>query len=165
MLGFLRKVQTSLCLYVDLWNKSTNEITPLIDGTIGIATVEPFSNADFFHYAVVLCYIWCLLSQNLPWQKWVNSAKIRLNQEHIPFKRFILSFLQAKRNVNTFLRVVRSIIRQYNFHSWEFVIKAQLNGSRSLRLWNLWPKLCIMPFINSSIRKFKHTVFLLLITY
>ena len=38
------------------WNKSTNEITPLIDGTIGIATVEvvePFSNADFFHYALV----------------------------------------------------------------------------------------------------------------
>ena len=105
------------------------------------------------------------LSQNLPWQKWVNSAKIRLNQEHIPFKRFILSFLQAKRNVNTFLRVVRGIIRHYNLHSWKFVIKAQLNGSRSLGLWNLWPKLCIMPFINSSIRKFKHTVFLLLITY
>ena len=56
MLGFLRKVQTSLCLYDDLWNKSTNEITPLIDGTIRIATVEPFSNADFFHYALMyLC--------------------------------------------------------------------------------------------------------------
>ena len=53
MLGFLRKVQTSLCLYDDLWNKSTNEITPLIDGTIRIATVEPFSNADFFHYALM----------------------------------------------------------------------------------------------------------------
>ena len=53
MLEFLRKVQTCLFLYDDLWNKSTNEITPLIDGTIGIATVEPFSNADFFHYALV----------------------------------------------------------------------------------------------------------------
>ena len=59
--------------------------------------------------------------------------------KHIPFKRFIPSFLQAKRNVNTFLRVVRGIIRQYNLHSWGFVIKAQLNSSRSLRLWNLWP--------------------------
>ena len=53
MLGFLRKVQTSLLLYDDLWNKSTNEITPLIDGTNGVATVEPFSNADFCHYALV----------------------------------------------------------------------------------------------------------------
>ena len=53
MFGFLRKVQTSLFLYDNLWNKSTNEITPLIDGTIGIATAEPFSNADFSHYALV----------------------------------------------------------------------------------------------------------------
>ena len=53
MLGFLRKVQTNLFLYDDLWNKNTNETTPLFDGTIGIATVEPFSNADFFHYVLV----------------------------------------------------------------------------------------------------------------
>ena len=44
--------------------------------------------------------------------------------KHIPFKRFIPSFLQAKRNVNTFMRVVRGIIRQYNLHSSEFVTKA-----------------------------------------
>ena len=91
------------------------------------------------------------------------------SSKHIPFKRFIPSFLHAKRNWNTFLRIVSGIIRQYNLHSWEFMIKAQLNGSRSLRLRNLWPitgpTLCFMPFINSSIRKFKHTVFLLLIRY
>ena len=64
MLGFLRKVQTSLFLYDDLWNKSTNEITPLIDGTIGIATVVPFSNANNcysvgrFHYALVLVVLY-----------------------------------------------------------------------------------------------------------
>ena len=87
----------------------------------------------------------------------------------IPFKRFIPSFLQAKGNWNTFLSIFSCIIRQYNFHSWDFVINAQLNGSKSLGLWNLWPitgpMLCFMPFINSFITKFMHTVFLLLIRY
>ena len=67
MLGFLWKVQTILFLYDDLSNKSTNEITPLIDGTIEIATVEPFSNADFFHYAVlVVLYMMLSITRPVP---------------------------------------------------------------------------------------------------
>ena len=54
MLGFLRKVQTSLFLYHDLWNKSRNEITPLIDYTIRIATKMPFSNANNYYSPVRL---------------------------------------------------------------------------------------------------------------
>ena len=59
MVGFLRKVQTSLFLYDQLWNESINEITPLVDGTIRIDTVVPFRNANNyysvrrFHYALV----------------------------------------------------------------------------------------------------------------
>ena len=41
--------------------------------------------------------------------------------------------------VNIFLRIISGIIRQYNRHSWEFVMKAQLNGAKSTRLWNLRP--------------------------
>ena len=36
--------------------------------------------------------------------------------------------------VNIFLRIISGIIRQYNRHSWEFVIKAQLNGAKR-QLW------------------------------
>ena len=146
MFGFLRKVQTSLFLYDDLWNKSTNEITPLINCTIRIATKMPFSNANnyyspvrLFHYRLEQCFLY---RSELTMQK-SSSAK------HIPFKGFIPSFLQSKGNWNTFLRTVSGIIRQYNLHYWEFVINAQLNGSKSRRLWNLWPRIgpnCIPCF-------------------
>ena len=49
--------------------------------------------------------------------------------------------------VNIFLRIISGIIRQYNRHSWEFVIKAQLNGAKSPRLWNLRP---IIVLLNSK---------------
>ena len=58
---------------------------------------------------------------------------------HISFLKCIQRFLASKGNGNIFLRIVSRIIRQYNLHSWEFVINAQLNSSKSLRLWNLWP--------------------------
>ena len=143
MLGFLRKVQTSLFLCYDLWNESTNEITPLIDGTFRIATKMPFINANnyyspvrLFHYRLVQCFLY---RSELTVQK-SSSTK------HIPFKGFIPSFLQSKGNWNTFLRTVSGIIRQYNLHYWEFVINPQLNSSKSLRLWNLWPELDLIAY-------------------
>ena len=47
-------------------NTSTNEITPLIDDTIRIATVEPFSNADFCHYALVYVVLYMMPSITKP---------------------------------------------------------------------------------------------------
>ena len=91
---------------VCLWNKSTNEITPLIDGTIRIATVVPFSNANNYYspvrllHRLVLCYI-CLLSQNLPWQKWVNRAKIQLIQTY-PFQKIYSKFSACKKKLKHF---------------------------------------------------------------
>ena len=128
---------------VCLWNKSTNEITPLIDGTIRIATVVPFSNANNYYspvrllHRLVWCYIYVFYHKTFLDRSELTVQKSS-SSKHIPFKRFIPSFLHAKRNWNIFQRIVSGIIRQYNLHSWEFMIKAQLNGSRSLRLWNLW---------------------------
>ena len=138
MLGFLRKVQTSLFLYYDLWNKSTNEITPLIDCKIRIATKMLFSNANNY-YSLVRRFR-CRLVQCFLYRHEITMQKSG-STKHIPFKGFIPSFLQSKGNWNTFLRTVSGIIRQYNLHYWEFVINAQLNGSKNLRLWNLWPRI------------------------
>ena len=80
-----------------------------------------------------LCSAVWLLSQNHPWQKWVKRAKILF------LKNYSKIFLLPKEKWNTFLRIVSGIIRLYNLHSWEFVIKALLNSSKCLRLWNLWP--------------------------
>ena len=114
MLGFLRKVQTSLFLYYDLWNKSTNEIwTPLIDCTIRIATKMPFSNANNY-YSLVRCFR-CRLVQYFLYRSELTMQKSS-STKHIPFKKFIPSFLQAKGNWNTFLTTVSGIIRQYNLH-------------------------------------------------
>ena len=80
-----------------------------------------------------LCSAVWLLSQNHPWQKWVKRAKILF------LKIYSKIFLLPKEKWNSFLRIVSGIIRPYSLHSWEFVIKAPLNSSKSLRLWNLWP--------------------------
>ena len=174
MHGFLRKVQTCLFLYDQLWNKSTNEITPLIDGTIRIATLVPFSimliiiilSAVFIIHLCVSSAIYAFYHKTFLDRSELTVRKSGLIKL-IPFKRFMPSFLRAKGNWNwnTFLSIFSCIIRQYNLHSWQFVIKALLNSSKSLRLWNLWPITgpMLYQFVHNKIYAYgfltSHTVF------
>ena len=86
------------------------------------------------YFRIHLCSIW-LLWQNIPWQKWVNREKIQLNRTY-PFQTIYSKFSAGKRKLKHFS--CSSIIRQYNLHSWEFVIKAQLDSSKTLGLWILF---------------------------
>ena len=87
------------------------------------------------YFRMHLCSIW-LLWQNIPWQKWGNREKIQLNRSQYPFQKVYSKFSAGQRKLKHFS--CSSIIRQYNLHSWEFVIKAQLNSSKTLGLWNLF---------------------------
>ena len=76
-------------------------------------------------FRMYLCSAVWLLLQNPPWQKWVKDAKIRHNQPYLLLKMYSKIFLLPKEKWNNFLRIVSGIIRQYNLHSLEFVIKAE----------------------------------------